>query len=91
MQYCSIITAWYKELKVKEFCAFDYIELQSFDDLFQNSYFKKHFAENKVKVHMFNPLQPGVAFLLPPENIRKLKGFLKFSGVIENQYRAVMD
>ena len=38
----------------------------------------------------FNPLQPGVAFLYPPENIRKPKGFLMFSGGIEKQHRAVM-
>ena len=36
-----------------------------------------------------NPLQPGVAFLYPPKNIRKPKGFL-FSGGIEKQHRAVI-
>ena len=25
--FCSIVGGWYKELKVKEFCVFDYIEL----------------------------------------------------------------
>ena len=25
--FCSIVGWWYKELKVKEFCVFDYIEL----------------------------------------------------------------
>ena len=25
--FCSIVGEWYKELKVKEFCVFDYIEL----------------------------------------------------------------
>ena len=37
-----------------------------------------------------NPLQPSVAFLYPPQNIRKPLGFLMFSGVIEKQHRAVM-
>ena len=39
----------------------------------------------------FNPLQPSVAFLcIPPNNIRKPKGFLMFSGSIEKQHWAVM-
>ena len=38
-----------------------------------------------------NPLQPSVAFLYPPENIRKPKGFLMFSGAIEKQHQVVMD
>ena len=41
-------------------------------------------------VGSFNPLQPGVAFLYPPENIRKPKGFLIFSGGIEKQHGALM-
>ena len=39
---------------------------------------------------VFNPLQPGVAFLYPPENIRKLLGFLIFSRGAEKQQQAVM-
>ena len=35
-----------------------------------------------------NPLQPGVTFLYPPENIRKPLGFLKFSGGTENPQQA---
>ena len=31
----------------------------------------------------FNPLQPAVAFIYPPENIRKPLSFLMFSGGIE--------
>ena len=46
------------ELKVKEFCFFDCLEVLFFNVLFQNNYFKKHFTENKVhacmqRVHMF--------------------------------------
>ena len=41
------------ELKVKELCVLDWTEPLPFNDLFQNYYFKKHFPENKVKVHMF--------------------------------------
>ena len=41
---CSIVGAWYIELKVKDFCAFDYIELFS-NGLFQNNYFKKHILQ----------------------------------------------
>ena len=40
--FYSIEGGWYKELKVKEFCVFDFIELLFFNGLFQNSYFKKH-------------------------------------------------
>ena len=39
---------------------------------------------------LLGPLQPGVALLSPPENIRKPKGFLMFSWDIEKQPRAVM-
>ena len=38
----------------------------------------------------FNPLQPSVAFLSPPENIRKPKGFLIFSEGIEKQQGFLM-
>ena len=37
-----------------------------------------------------NRLQPGVAFLIPSENIRKPFRFLIFSGGIEKQYQAVI-
>ena len=41
------------EPKVKEFCAFDCIELLFFNALFQNKLFKKiYFAESKVKVNV---------------------------------------
>ena len=40
----------------------------------------------KVIYDYFNPIQPGVAFSIPPENIRKPKGFLMFSGGIEKQH-----
>ena len=42
---CSIVCGWYKELKVKEFCVFDFIELLFFNGLFQNNYFKKHILQ----------------------------------------------
>ena len=41
------------------------------------------------RINSLNPLQPG-CFSIPPENIRKPKGFLMFSGGIEKQHRAVM-
>ena len=42
------------ELKVREFCAFDCIKELFFKGLFQSNYLKKTcFAENTVKVHMF--------------------------------------
>ena len=41
-------------------------------------------------VASFNPLQPGAAFLYPPDNIRKPLGFLVFSGSMEKQHRAAM-
>ena len=37
-----------------------------------------------------NPLQPSVAYLYPPESIRKIKGFLMFSGGIDKQYQGKM-
>ena len=42
-----------------------------------------------VFIYEINPLQSGVAFLYPPENIRKPLSFL-FSGGIEKQHRTVM-
>ena len=42
----------YKEFKFKEFCVFDHIVLLFFNGLFQSNYFKKHFTEKKVKVHV---------------------------------------
>ena len=39
---------------------------------------------------LINPLQPSVAFLLPPEKFRKPKGFLMLSGSLEEQHRDVM-
>ena len=45
---------------------------------------------SKFYYFQFNSLQPRVAFLYPPENIRKPKGFLTFSGGIEKQHQAVM-
>ena len=51
--FCSTVGGWYKELKVKELCVFDFIELLFVNGVFQNNYFKTYFAENKVKVHMF--------------------------------------
>ena len=39
---------------------------------------------------LFNQLQPSVAFFIPPEKIRKPKGFLMFSEGIEKQHRTVM-
>ena len=49
------------ELRVKEFCFFDCLEVLFFNVLFQNNYFKKHFTENKVhacmqRVRMFEVL-----------------------------------
>ena len=41
------------ELKAKDFCVFDFVELLFFNGVLQNNYFKKHFAINKVKVHVF--------------------------------------
>ena len=41
-------------------------------------------------INSLNSLQPGVAFLYPPKNTRKPKGFLIFSGGIEKQHGAVM-
>ena len=35
--FWSIEVGWYKELEVKEFCHFDYIDLQLFNGLFQNN------------------------------------------------------
>ena len=43
--FCGIVGEWYKELKVKEFCVFDFIELLFFNGLFQNNYFKKHVSQ----------------------------------------------
>ena len=43
--FCSIIGGWYKELKVKEFCVFDFRELLFFNGMFQNNYFKKHILQ----------------------------------------------
>ena len=37
-----------------------------------------------------NPLQPGVAYLYPPESVRKPLDFLMFSGSIDKQHRAVI-
>ena len=43
-KFCSIVGAWYKELKVKEFFVFDFTELSyHVNDLFQNNYFKNIF------------------------------------------------
>ena len=39
---------------------------------------------------MFKPIAAQCCFSIPPENIRKPKGFLTFSGGIEKQHRAVM-
>ena len=36
---------------------------------------------------LINPLQPLCCFSIPPENIRKPKGFLMFSGGIGKQHR----
>ena len=44
----------------------------------------------QIPVSMFNPLQLGVAFLYPTENIRKPLGLLMFLGGIEKSGRAVM-
>ena len=43
--FWSIEVGWYKELEVKEFCHFDYIDLQLFNGLFQNNYFKKYMSQ----------------------------------------------
>ena len=42
---CGIVGRWYKELKVKEFCVFGYIELLFFNGLLQDNYFKKHISQ----------------------------------------------
>ena len=53
--------------------------------------FKIYFFAQKFFYRMkFNPLQPGVALLYPPESIRKPLGFLMFSGGIEKQQQAAM-
>ena len=46
----------------------------------------------QIPVSMFNPLQLGVAFLYPPENIRKPLGLGGIGGIegIEKSGRAVM-
>ena len=49
-----------------------------------------HQVKTEKFLTMFNPLQPGVAYLYLPENIRKTKGFLMFSGGIDKQHRTVM-
>ena len=43
-----------------------------------------------LRVFKVNPLQPGVANLYPPENIREPKGFLMFSGGKDKQHWDVM-
>ena len=40
--------------------------------------------------HSLNPLSARCCFSISPENIRKPKGFLMFSGGKEKQYRAAM-
>ena len=52
LQYCRWVVYGTER---QEFCVFDYIdratvELLFFNSLFQNNYFNKHFAENKVKI-----------------------------------------
>ena len=53
-------------------------------------YFKLFNSVQAIESIQFNPLQPVIAFFIPPENITKPKGFLMFSGGIEKQHRAVM-
>ena len=52
---------------------------------------KAHLIEfRNIESVTLNPLQPGVAYLYPPENIRKPKGFRMFSGGIDKQQRVAM-
>ena len=42
--FCIIVGWWYKELKVKKFCVFDFLELSYYvNGQFQNNYFKNIF------------------------------------------------
>ena len=45
--FCSTVGGWYKELEVKDFCVFDFIELLFFNGVFQSNYFKKHILQKK--------------------------------------------
>ena len=45
-----------------------------------------HYAKIKLYLTHYSP----VLLSIPPENIKKPKGFLMFSGGIEKQHRAVM-
>ena len=56
----------------------------------------KFFVCKIKKTSFLNHLKPSVAYLYPPtpppppENIKKPKGFLMFSGSISKQHQAVM-
>ena len=43
--FCSTVGGWYKELKVKELCVFEFIELLFVNGVFQNNYFKTHILQ----------------------------------------------
>ena len=59
-------------------------------DIIQSNCISSNKNNGAELMFLFNPLQPGVAFLYAPKNIRKTKGFLMFSGVIEKQHGVVM-
>ena len=42
--FCSTVGGWYKELKLKDFCVFDFIELL-FNGMLQNNTFKKRILQ----------------------------------------------
>ena len=44
----------------------------------------------KYLLQVAQPITARCCFSIPPENIRKPKGFIFFSGCIEKQHRAVM-
>ena len=55
--FCSIEGGWYKELKVKEFSVFDFLELPFFNGMIQNNYFQKHILQEiKLKYTCFKCL-----------------------------------
>ena len=47
--FCSTVGGWYKELEVKDFCVFDFIELLFFNGVFQTITLKSIFCKKKSK------------------------------------------
>ena len=70
--FCSTVGGWYKELKFKDFCVFDFIKLLLFNGVFQNNYFKKHILQKaKLKYTRLKCLCRSLCLIIIEEYVKE--------------------